>query len=268
MEVAKEIMKIILSYGLPGVLLVALLLVIHDPDRAEKLKALIFKPLFLLFKWGSKEYLASEVGYTATEFLKKHVKPFMPSMADTKIKIKWVTSISDPTFLQDGTLILRLEETNDQTRNILAATRVALPHVVCADLRAYLEPYAQTAIDLTILRNLADKLGKHARPIFQRYFLNPEIEKNKSVADLIVKLIRLDDNGIFLTIFLEELNLLGATLYDDIIGVDKTNEILLFVEYLVKLANREIGEEMCLEYLSSEVRAGIVCWQKPKKLRN
>lgn len=266
MEVAKEIIMIILSYGLPGVLLVALLLIIHDPDRAEKLKALIFKPLFLLFKWGSKEYLASEVGYTVTDFLKKHIKPFMPSMADTKIKIKWVTLTSDPVLLSDGTLILRLEETNDQTRNILAATRVSLPHVVCTDLRAHLEQYAQTAIDLVLLRNLADKLGKHARPIFQRYFFNPEIEKNKGVADLVVKLIKLDDNGIFLTIFLEELNLLGAMLYDDVVvAADKTNEILSFVEYLIKLASREIGEEMCLEYLSSEIRTGIVLLAKTRK---
>jgi predicted RNA-binding protein with RPS1 domain len=265
MEDVKEIINIILSYGLTGVLLIALLLLIHDPDRAEKLKALFFKPLFFLFKWGSKEYLAAEVGYTATEFFKKHVKPFIPSMADTKIKIKWVTSASDPILSSDGTLILRLEETNDQTRNILAATRVSLPHVVCADLRSHLEQYAQVAIDLALLRNLADKLGKHARPIFQRYFLNPEIEKNKSVADLVVKLIKLDDNGIFLTIFLEELNLLGTTLYDDIIAADKTNEMLSFVEYLIKLANREIGEEMCLEYLSSEIRTGIVLLAKTRK---
>jgi len=267
MENAKYILEFILQYGLLGFLLVVLLLIIHNPDRAEKLRALILEPSFRLFKWGSRQYLASEVGYTTTEFFKRHVTRLIPSLPDVKIKIKWVTSPSDPVLSEDGKVVLRLEETNDQTRNILAATRVALPHVVCPTLRPNLEQYAQTAIDLALLRKLADRLGKHARPIFQRYFLMPEVEENHTAATLFAKLVELDAKGTFVSIFLEELNVLGETLYASADVGDKTDEINSFLEYLLTEARREVSKEIFLEYLSTDFRVGIVLVAKTSKAK-
>lgn len=258
METLEYVLNLILKYGIAGFLLVALLLIVQNPERAVKLKALFFEPTFRLFKWGSRQYVASQVSYITTEFLKKYVTGLIQSLSDVKIRIKWVTSPSDPVLSKEGTLILRMQETNDQTRNVLAATRVALPHVVCTTLRTNLERYLQSAIDLTILRNLAERLGRHARPVFQRYFFAPEAEEDRRVAELFEKLVIVDNSGIFVTIFLEELNVLGDVLYASGDTNDKTGEIISFLEFLLALASREIGEYTPLQYFSSEFRVGIL----------
>lgn len=255
---AKIVAELVAEYGLYAILLIVLVLIIHDPDRAEKLNALILKPFFRFFKWGSRQYLASEVGSTSTEFFKRHVNQLLPSSPDVKIKIKWVKSVSDPVLSDDGTLILRITETNDQSRNVLAATQLALPKVVCPTIRPNLEGEFSTAVDLTLLRKLSEKLGRHARPVFQKYFLEPGIGENRRTEELFGELVELDNQGIFVPIFIEELNLLGESLYALGDSTDKTAAINSFLQYLLNLARRDIGEYTVLGHISSEFSVGIV----------
>ena len=69
-----ELVKNILQYGLvPTFLLIALVLIIQEPDRAIKLKALITQPFFKLFRWFSKEHISSKVSSQANEFLNSNI---------------------------------------------------------------------------------------------------------------------------------------------------------------------------------------------------
>lgn len=250
--------SIVLQYGIPGLLLVLLILIILDPDRALKLKALLLEPTYRLFKWGSRQYIASQTGYTVTQFFKKHVNRLIPSLGDIRVAIKWVTSPSDPILSKDGTLIVCLKETNNQTLNILTAARVAMPYVVCSTLRPCIDYYLESAIDLTLLKKLTDRLGKHARSIFQRQFLVPEVEENERVSELFRKLIVLDDFGIYVTIFLEELNVIGEYRYSVGDTSNITSEIEDFLEFLLKLADREVHELVPLDYFSPNFNIGIM----------
>lgn len=258
MAVIKEFVDVLVQYGVPGFLVIVILLVLHKPERAEEWKALLLRPSFRLFKWGSKGYIAARVGASATEFLQKHIAQLSPSTRSVKVRIKWVTSSSDPVLSKDGTLILRMQEENDQTRNILAATRVALPHVVCPTLRPNLQEYARSAIDLTLLRKLAEKLGTHARPIFQRYFFDPEAEEDEKVAQLFRQLLILDRSGILVAVFLEELNAFGEALYTDGDTSDQTSEVLAFLEFLLVVAQRDLHEQIRLDYHSARLHVGIL----------
>jgi len=263
----KIIVELILKNGPFAILLIAIALIISDPDRAEKLKALIIRPFFRLFKWGSLQYVASEVNYAATAFIGKDIKALLPSTPDVKIKIKWVTSPSDPILSKDGTLILRMQETDDQSRNILAATRSALPYVIYTALRPNLERYVESAIDLVLLRRLSERLGRHARPVFQRHFLSPRIDEDPRTLKLFEKLLQIDNSGTFVTIFLEELGHLGDTIYAFGQHDDKTDQIQSFLEYLISFANREIGETISLDYWSSDLRVSIVILAKSAKAK-
>jgi len=260
-----EMIQLVAQFGIPGVLVVVLTLIIHDPNRAEKIKALIFSPTHRLFRWGSKQYLAAKVGSTATEFLRRYLGKFLSNYANLNVAIRWVKSASDPILTQDGTLILCLEDTNDQTRNILAATRVALPHVVCPLLRSNLKDFAQSAIDLAVLQKLTDGLGRHARPVFQKYFLSPELGQSKDAAELFVKLVEIDARGLFVAIFLEELDVLGERLFDAGDVADRTIEVVAFLEFLLTLARRKIGEDIETRFVSNGFRVGVILVAKTRK---
>ena len=264
-EIIKKILEFLAKYGITGFFFIIIIILVFKPDNAEKLKALIFTPTFRMFKWGSKQYISSKIISYSSEFLSSQLRKYLPNLPEVKLKIKWVSSNSDSILKENNTLILRMEETNDQTRNTLAATKLALPKIVLPTLRQNLQEYANCAIDLAILRKLSDKIGKRAFPVYQKYFLYPEINKHLNAAKLLNKLVTIDQKGIFVSIFLDELDRYGEYLYRKFITEDRTDEIEAFLEYLTKIAARQIREDVPLAHDSSELRVAMLLLAKSLK---
>src|SRR5690606_2496537 len=125
--------------------------IIQEPDRAEKLKALITQPFYRFFRWFSKEHISSRVASQANEFLSSSVFSQLTHSENYNIKVKWVKEASDPIFKENGSLILRMKEEDDQTQNILSAVHTALPHVLCPLIRKNINKTCEKSIDLAIL---------------------------------------------------------------------------------------------------------------------
>ena len=261
-----ELVKNILQYGLvPTFLLIALVLIIQEPDRAIKLKALITQPFFKLFRWFSKEHISSKVSSQANEFLNSNIFGLLTHSERFSLKVKWVSEPNDPILSKNGTLILRLKEEDDQTRNILSAVHSALPHVVCPLMRKNINITCEKSIDLTVLQKLSEKLGKHGKLTFKRYFLDPETDNDILINELIKKLITLDKQGFFVPIFINELELLSEGLYSDNDKTDYSQEVLQFIEYLLTIINREIGSEIELEYLTPPFKVSTILLAKAQR---
>jgi hypothetical protein len=262
MDAAKEILKLLndllIRFGLVGVLVIVVLLIVHEPERAVKLKAIIFKPIFHLTRWGSKQYIGAKVSSQVTEFLRRNVTDKLSNRVPLTVKVKWVTSPSDPVLKRDGTVILRMRETADQTRNVLSATQLVLPFTVYPLLRSSLDRSVRTAIDLTILSKLALKLGTHARAVFQRYFLGPETEADVIVADLFKQLLELDEGGLFVSVFLEELEGMGDSAYLSADFVDRSDEVRALLTFLLGIARKEAGRHVDLDYHSLLLNIGVI----------
>ena len=262
----EEIIKEILKFGfVPAFLLIVVILLIQDPDRAIKIKALITEPLFKLMKWFSKEYIASSVTSNVNEFFKRNIFNCLVDNEKYKFQVKWVSQTDDPVLSQNGTLILRLKEENDQTRNIISAVQVALPHVICPLIRNNISQSSVKAIDLTILQKLATKLGRHGMSTFRKYFLDPETNQNKEIGELVRKLLILDKHGFFVPIFLNELELVEEGIFAENDLTDYTEQTYDFLNYLLSIVNREIGCEIELTYLKFPYNIGTILLAKQQK---
>ena len=261
-----ELIKEILKFGLiPTFLLVILFLVIQDPDRVYKIRALITEPFFKLFKWFSREHIASNVSSHANEFLNSSIFPLLTHSERYNVKVKWVKEVNDPILSKQGTLILRMKEDNDQTRNILSAVHTTLPYVLCPLIRANINKTCEKSIDLTVLMKLAEKLGKHGKITFKNYFLDPETENDFQIHELIKKLIILDKHGFFIPIFINELEMLSEGLYSDNDKLDYSTQVVNFIEYLLSIVNRELHEEIELEYFSLPFKVSTILLAKTQK---
>jgi predicted RNA-binding protein with RPS1 domain len=261
----KIVLQLLTHFGAYGLLLIVIILLVHDPTRAEKLKLAFLTPFFRFWKWGARQYLATRVSLSVSEFFKYQVTGLLSSTSQFKFKIRWVRAASDPVLKKNGTLILRLEETNDQTRNILSATKVALAKTVCPTLRSQMQPHMQNAIDLALLRKLTERLGKHAHPVFYKYFLEPHTKDDNECAALLTELIEIDRAGLFVAIFLEELSLLGDFTFSSDDRNDKTEAIKKFLVFLLGLARRAEFAFAELDHMSDDIRVGIILLAKGVK---
>ena len=248
-----------LKYGLiPAILLVVIYLIIQEPDRALKLKALLFTPFKNLGHWFSKNYVASEVASNVNEFLRKTLYKYSLSSDQHRVAIKWVNSAKDPILKKNGTLLLRLNKDDDQSFNILNATKSTLPRVVCPLIRPNMDPSISKSIDLTILKNLSDKLGRHGQLVYRKYFFEPETKDDKLIGELITELCELDQHGFFTTILLNELELIGEGLYARSDFQDYSEEIKSFVQYLLNIVRRGKGAGIELNYLEHPIKVGTI----------
>lgn len=254
-----ELIKSLNEYGLFYVLLgVIIFLLVQDPDRAEKLKALILKPFYRFKRWFSKSYISAEVSSNVNQFLNRNIFPYTLSKEKHRVKIKWVTDSNDSVFKKNGKLILRLKQDDDQTKNILNATQATLPNVVCPLIRTNLDYSTEKSIDLTLLKSLSDKLGRHGQYIYTKFFLKPETNEDATIGEKIQKLVDLDTHGLFIPILLNELEMIGEGLYAKSDITDYSLKVKSFVDYLLKIANRERGAEIELNYLSQPFNVGTI----------
>lgn len=251
--------------GWTSLLFLLLFLLIQEPDRAVKIQSIITKILYYFFKVCSKRYVASTVSSSVTTFFKNNITRYIPSSLNFRLKIKWVSSPADPILSEDGTVIIRLHESNDQTRNILNATQLILPHVVCPNIRKSIRNDLNEVIDLTLLRKMSQSLGNHAYLTFQKYYLEPEITDGNISKKLFHDLVEIDNNGIFVPIFLEELSALGIKLSDTEEISDKSESIEGFLVYLLAIAKRGLGEHVRLDYIEADFKVSIILMAKSRK---
>lgn len=261
-----ELLKAFLKYGLaPTALLIFLFLLVQDPNRAEKLKALILQPLFRFKKWFSKSYISAEVASNVNQFLSSDVFPYTLSNEKHKIKIDWVTSVEDSAFKKNGKLILRLKQEDDQTKNILNATQAAIPSIIIPLIRTNIDYSTEKSIDLTLLKSLSEKIGRHGQYIYTKFFLKPEVNEDETIAEKIEKLVDLDVHGFFLPIFLNELEMVGEEVFAKSDMTDYSSKVKSFIDYLLTIANREIGSENQLEYINPPFKVSTLLLAKAQR---
>jgi hypothetical protein len=256
-----EFLPSILTYGLPiTFLLIFVFLIIQDPTRAFKLQTLLITPFYRLFKWFKREYISSQVAGAMSHFFTK-VIDLSTESSQLKFKVSWVRNDDSP-ILKSGKLIIRMRKDDDQTKNILTATRYALTKLICPNFRQNINNTYATAIDYTFLHKLADRLGNHGKAIFRQHFLNPEMESNPNFIEILKKLLVLDKSGMYTSIFINELDHVGEGMFGDGDVTDRTDELVHFIEFLIKIAEREIGEEGKLVHFSELFKVSIILLAK------
>jgi hypothetical protein len=265
MLIVDIILDLIKHYGVWGILLFFIALGIHDPDRIVKLKSIIWKSIYLISNKGKKKYIGSSIEYRLNRFFNDENLNRAFGNNNIRFHINWVKRDNDPILTENGTVILNLESTMDQTRNVLKATQISLPLVFCSSLRNSIKKDYQDAIDFAVMKKIADQLGKNAYPIFEKYFLGPGFDGKPDLLELYKELVRIDSYGIFVSIFIVEINNLSSRFYAEALYTDISDDIKSLIEYLLTIANRGKGEEIELNFLNKYFKLGFILVAKKMK---
>ena len=247
-----------IKFGWGIIPLLLLVVAIVKPEIVDRWKSVFILPFFKIFKIGARQYIGSRTSFFTTSFYQNAIRSIIPNLPELSIKIKWINREEDIIEKNEGQLVLYLRETGNQAKNVLSATKLALPRIVCPLIRSRVDKFANDSIDLTILRKLSHQLGNHTIPLFHNEYLKPVLLDDVRIAGIFNKLVEIDNAGTFVTIFLDELNSLGERLEEKGTIENETDEILNFIEYLYAEATRETSEEIRLSYISKRFKVGIV----------
>lgn len=266
LEALKGFIEFLKDQGFSIALIVAVLAVfalIAFPEGAAQLKRWVVAPFFLLKKWGARTYISSSISQPVSKFINNDVLAYLenPEVRQVKVKVNFISSTEELKRTKNK-LVVRLNEDNDQTKNILTAASVVIPSLICPLVRSNINTNLSKAIDLTVLKKLAFKRGAHAKYVYKTSFLDPELANDPTINHHLEELIRIDKSGLFLSIFVNELHRLGENMFVTSDRSNRTADATNFLRFLVKIAERRKGENHALDFNSKSFNTSIILLAK------
>ena len=256
------LLDLLLSLGVPAALVAIIIALLASPRFADALRLCLVTLPYWLFRFFARIYSSSAINLKLNNFFKSDVNRYIPSLPDLNLRIKWASTTEDPIIKEGGEVLVRIKDSADQTRNILMATQQVLPFIVCPIIRNRMDRTFSNTLDHAILRRLSRTLGDSAYVTYQRHFLDEHIDKGLVDKDKFHKLVELDNGGLLIPIFAEELTALGIKLSDTEDLSDRSEVISDFLDFLLRIAKREPSSTSELEFIKPPIKVCVLLMAK------
>lgn len=230
--------------------------VLADPFRASKV---FWQILSFLVDRFSRRYTKAAVERDTNQFLAKKLYGHSADRPLPYLKLQWVTDAQDARLHTDGTIIVRMRHERDQSRNALIAVATAAKHIFFPHARPFLHKRLVVAVDLQVLRLLADALGDRAHHVFSTEFVAPQTAADPQVCDLMPILHDVERQGLFGQVLLTEFAYLSGRAKHTPPSKSLAEEAQRFVGWLHHIATRAPGDESgTLEFVGEHFRVAFI----------
>lgn len=240
-----ETIQILRDWGPWGLLVLIVIFVITNPEKAERLAGWFLG----FFSWTSrgirhrsiKLKLQGQVNSFARTF-DTEAKGSMPYNMSLNFVKEVERSELDPS---KQTVIVCIKDRGGEDQNLVHAMMVFCPLGVVPQARPYLSSPMNEAINMTVTRKFLNYL-KHVSAL--QYLYNeilPECMRITPGLDEFCKIFDiLDESGLFTRVVLEEIRDFGARISSRYPEALHAAEAASFVNYVCDVATRQKGEEM------------------------
>jgi len=158
------------------------------------------------------------------------------------VKVEIVKPTDRETFLRDGEIVVCMESSRNQARNLARATLFFVSEDLVRDSRRFIDRIIMRACDLAIARKML--MAEHkidAITCLNDEFLNPETERDPSLRSYVLAMDEMDSHGTFTRILLREFSELGAKLSPKLSDRQAGHESKTFADKLGLLARKQTG---------------------------
>lgn len=229
------------------------------PEKVEKWSVILWKIIYFLIQRGEKKIVAHDIQASVNEFsksLKKEIANFEP----VGISIRWITEKETPAeFFKENKLIIRMRQHADQNKNFVYASMIFIAKVLLRKTKKYLSPNQTESIDLFVGRKLFEKEKPQIVDQFFEEYFSPKALSSDKIMELVEKYEIIDKVGLFFPVLVQELTFLGEKVFYKPRSDKIITEVIAFINFLQKYAEREVGEEKTPQnFEGAYCRCGIV----------
>jgi hypothetical protein len=243
---------------LAGIFEALLLIVLANPLEAMSVTASTFKRLrgvhFFFEKYAVEKRLESTIGLSSKKINEDGVE-ILPHGVD----IKWEESKDREAFLKENKIVVCLEPSQNEARNLARATML----YTSADLIRE----SQRFIDHRVLKSACFAVGRKMLMMDRRLdafkclneeFLVPEVARFPSIEGYVNVMEKLDSEGNFTRLLMRELSELGAKLSAVLSDPRAVAETLSFLEIMKRLSEKERGVDVSPDHRGEIIDFAII----------
>ena len=230
--------------------------VIKDPLEASKQ---FWRLMSFFFGYFGRRYSKAAVEKDANAFFSRKLLPGTGEMPVPRLMVNFVDSANDARLREDGHIVVRMRSERDQSRNVLAAVRTAIQHLLYPHARAYLHKPLVSAVDLEVLQLLANLLGARAQVMYSTEILTPRTESDPQIPKFLSVIQDIEKGGLFGSVLIQELAGLSDRLKASHPTAAVADEAVELINWLESIATRPPGDETgSLIFIRNEFRLAFI----------
>ena len=197
------------------------------------------------------------------ESVKTKFKETMPDFAHRFIpfglKVKWVSeSETIESVVNDNQIIVYVPSYNDE-----AQQTIGILHNYCSvgfaeKAKIYMSNSEKDASDLIMTEKLVKHAGTHIFDYYNRVYRPDVIKKNRNLAAAYDRLKKIDTDGLFIPVFLNEIDKFSNRIYPATPTPEIEATIDKFSSFLCTIASRNTGEMVNLTFTEGGINIRVV----------
>lgn len=234
-------------------------LIFYSPEKVEKWLALITGIVAFFFRSFDRYYVKRDIESDMNLFVSDLRKEMRGDLPYVKIKLHTKKEEADQFIFDDENVILVLQDKKFRTQNMVNAASFFISEVLMKEFSHFLTSPQKKATHLILVSKYLFGVKRAYSDQFTREHLVPTLNQSGKLKSIFEKLKSIDDKGILVPLFIQEMRSLGSRLIlDGRISLSVRKEIGEFLEFLVKHAEREDGpEQRTMSFIGNYLKCSI-----------
>jgi len=225
-----------------AVVLFLFFLWIKYPDNVKIVLSQIWYGLSFIFKqWAGRKYVKTHLEGTLGKRIEEINKEVCGLDAD-KIKIVMLQTKTREAFIKDRILVIRLQRKENHDENLVNIAVLYTESCLYKKLELHLNNEQKHSINLYTAKSLLKNRGGSALQFLHKNYYLPIAKGNEKIQRYFEKLEKVDNKGLFYSVFVQEMVFLGNKAYFKRKPEGINEEINKFIDFLETFAERARGE--------------------------
>lgn len=268
----RALWSVIKVIGWPVAVLLVAYFCIRYSDKILIWISLLERYVGLISSKRKRKNISNEIEGRINSFAKK-INSDVDNIFPYGIKLQWVEDLGDDfdreAFVRKNQVVIKMKSHQNQDRNLSIATLEYISKGLIPKGRVYVSKNIMKSVDFKMVHKILmnNKLYS-ALEYFNDHILSLEIRDEPKIEEYFEKMNNLDDHGLFTSVFLFELMMLGKKIPPGFENIRKRaiSEVKEFVLFLNDLAIRKPGEEGRLDFIRKEIRVSLLLIARPEHL--
>jgi hypothetical protein len=248
------------AWGLTFVAICVIVLLIVDEDRTAIWRARLYKAIFQITgqTQAEKRYISNDIKGRLNKARRSHY--FGKALLPRAVDIVWVEGGAGAiNEIREGEFVVRLDPSREQEKNIALLASSIVKRTTLVGIRHSVEASLQLAIDLNLIKCLLAQIrNKGALDYFFSYEYTPQLGGNAAAKGWNDQITILDERGMFTRILLVELEDFAKRVHGMPPRLFMAGEVEGLVTFLHRIATKQFGQLVPLEFQKAYIRVGII----------
>lgn len=225
------------GYKLSTILLIAIVFIIlFNIDKILLLQSNIYGLFAKFFAFAKKGQLSKKVRGVIRKSVKEQY--LKNDIIPSDLKVIWINKEDTESFVTNNQVIVRIKQSSNPHENLVTVVSEYINNGLLYNVKRYLNKDVMDASKILMTRKIIQTSDKSSLVYLDENYIIPKFAENNELKELYEDLLKIDNNGMFTGIMLNEFNKSGLTIYGH------TEDPLLFAEskefmrFLYKIASR------------------------------